>query len=146
MACNNLVLYYNPESGKICNTDLTLLSRGALKRTISQVDYLLYNKDGKYAGNVNIINNSCIYESTPNDTNTIGTYCISIIIDTFIEKYSAIDERDEVRNSSGQVNQNSIRFLNLTSVEGNQTYTKLKWILPVDEQGKLITRTLVFYN
>ena len=146
MMCDNLILYYNPDEGKICTTDLTLLSTGAIKRSIVQTNYILYNNDGKYNGNVNIINNICIYTSTPNDTNIIGTYCFTINIDTFIEKYSAVDERDEVRNSSGQVNQNSVRFLNLTSVEGNQTYTKLKWILPVDEQGKPLTRTLVFYN
>lgn len=146
MSCNNLVLYYNPESGKISNTDLTMLSTGALKRNIAQVDYILYNKDGKIMGDVNIVNNICNYESTPNITNTIGTYCISIIMDTFIEKYSVSNITQETRSSSGQVSQSSTRFLNLTSVEGNQTYTKLKWILPVDEQGKLLTRTLVFYN
>jgi hypothetical protein len=146
MACNNLVLYYNPETGKICNTDLNSLSSDALRRNIAQVEYILYDKDEKIVGDVNILNNICNYESTPNVTNTIANICITIIKDTFVEKYSVINITKETRDSSGQVNQSSIRFLNLTSVEGNQTYTKLKWILPVDEQGKLLTRILVFYN
>ena len=128
------------------DADLNSLSTGALRRNIQQVEYILYNKDGKTMGNVNIINNICNYESTPNITNTIGTYCISIIMDTFVEKYSVSNITQETRSSSGQVSQSSTRFLNLTSDEGNQTYTKLKWILPVDEQGKPLTRTLVFYN
>ena len=146
MACNNLILYYNPDGLKVCNTDLTSLSTGALKRSIGQYDYILYNKEGTPQGNLSIIQNICIYNSTPNNTNAIGNYCISIINDTFIEKYSVLNFTPETRESSGQVNQNFVRFLNLTSVEGSPSYTKLKWILPVDEQGKLQIRTLIFYN
>ena len=47
---------------------------------------------------------------------------------------------------SHHINKNDLYFFNLTSVEGNASYTKLKWIFTVDEQGKPLTRTFIFYN
>lgn len=146
MACNNLVLYYNPESSKISTTDLISLSTGAIKQNIQQFEHLLYNKEGKIQGTVNSLNNTCIYESTPNITNTIYNRCYTINQDTFIEKYSVVGSEMEILDSSGFITENSVKFFNLTCVEGNPSYTKLKWIIPVDEQGKPLTRTLVFYN
>ena len=146
MACDNLILYFNPESTKSSITDLTLLSTGAIKRSIGQLENLLYNKEGTSQGTINTLLNICIYESTPNITNTVLNHCFTINQDTFIEKYSVVTSDTESRDSSGLTNQNTVTFFNLTSVEGNPSYTKLKWILPVDEQGKPLTRTLVFYN
>ena len=146
MACTNLVLYYNPESTKTSNTDLISLSTDAIKRNIIQYEHTLFNKEGIIQGSVSSISDICIYESTPNILNTINNRCYTIIKDTFIEKYSVVSSDIESRDSSGFINENSVRFFNLTSVEGNPSYTKLKWILPVDEQGKPLTRTLVFYN
>ena len=146
MACDNLILYFNPESTKSSITDLTLLSTGAIKRSIGQLENILYNKEGTNQGTINTLFNISTYESTPNISNTVLNHCFTINQDTFIEKYSVIGSDNERRDSSGFVNENIVRFYNLTSVEGNASYTKLKWILPVDEQGKPLTRTLVFYN
>ena len=146
MACNNLILFYNPEASKSSLADVTSFSTNAIKRNIVQREYLLYNKVGTTQGTLSVLNNICIYETTPTITNTIANQCFTINQDTFIEKYSVVGTNTESRDSSGFVNENSIRFLNLTSVEGNPNYTKLKWILPVDAQGTPLTRTLVFYN
>ena len=146
MTCDNLILYYNPELVKSCSTDLTLLSTGAIKRTIVQNEHLLYNKEGITQGTLNRIINICIYESAPNITNNITSSSFTINKDTFIEKYSVINSNLDPRDSKGQITLDTIKFLNLTSVEGNPSYTKLKWILPVNEQGTPLTRTLVFYN
>ena len=146
MACNNLVLYYDTESSKTSLTDIISLSTGAIKRRIGQQEHLLYNKEGKTQGTINSINNTCIYESTPNITNTIHNRCFTINQDTFIEKYSVVSSDTESRSSSGFLNQNTIKFYNLICVEGSPSYTKLKKIAPADEQGKPLTRTLVFYN
>jgi hypothetical protein len=146
MSCNNLILYYDTKSTKTSLTDIISLSTGAKKRNILQLEHTLFNKEGIIQGTVNSINDICIYESTPNITNTINNRCYTIIKDTFIEKYSVVSSDIESRDSSGFINENSVKFFNLTSVEGNPSYTKLKWIVPVDEQGKPLTRTLVFYN
>ena len=146
MACDNLILYYNPESTKISVTDVTSLSTGAIKRTIVQHENLLYNKEGTSQGTLNLVQNNCIYESTPNITNAISNRCFTINKDTFIEKYSFVSSSLDPRNSSGHITKSTVKFYNLTSVEGNPSYTKLKWILPADEQGNPLTRTLVFYN
>ena len=60
MTCDNLILYYNPELVKSCSTDLTLLSTGAIKRTIVQNEYLLYNKEGTSQGTINTLFNICL--------------------------------------------------------------------------------------
>ena len=146
MACDNLILYFNPDEAKVCNTDVTSLSTGAIKRSIIQRENVLYNKEGTTQGTINALINISIYESTPNITNSILNYSFTINKDTFIEKYSVINSTLETRDSRGYVKINTVRFFNLTSVEGSPSYTKLKWILPVDEQGNPLTRTLVFYN
>ena len=146
MSCDSLTLYYNPDSAKTAITDLTLFTSGVIKKNIIQFDFILYNKEGTYVGDANVLNNLCIYEKTPNITNTISNYCFTINDNTFIDKYALISENQEQRNTSGLVVQSSIRFFNLQSSEGTQKYTKLKWILPVDKEGNPLTRTLIFYN
>ena len=146
MACNNLILYHNPELAKTSITDLTSISTGVIKRSIVQRENILYNKEGTNQGTLNLVQNISVYESTPNLTNTIYNRCFTINQDTFIEKYSVVGSDTESRDSSGFINENSVKFYNLMCVEGIPSYTKLKWILPVDEQGKPLTRTLVFYN
>ena len=77
---------------------------------------------------------------------TITNYTFTINNNGFIEKYSVIFPNTSVRNESGFVTNYTERLLNLTSVEGNKSYSKLKWILQADQEGNPITRKLIFYN
>jgi len=146
MSCDTLTVFYNPESAKIASTNLSSFTSDSIKRNIDQKYFKLYNKEGNFVGNLNILNNECIYEQTPTITNTIANYCFTINNNTFIEKYSVVNENEDEKNSSGFVISNLIRYLNLQSSEGTQQYTKLKWILPADKEGNPLTRTLIFYN
>jgi hypothetical protein len=146
MTCNNLITYYNPSSGSDSITDLTSQSTDAIKRNIIQYNLPLYGTDGKSIGNLLILNSSCTYENNPNVSVTIATYSFTINNNGFVEIYSAIFPNTSVRNESGFVTEYTERLLNLTSVEGNQSYKKLKWILQSDKEGTPITRTLIFYN
>lgn len=147
MTCNNLITYYNPSPEAVSFTDLTSQSTNAIKKSITQYYLPLYGSDGKNIGNLTSVYNSCIYENNPNHSITIAIYTFTINNNGFVEKYSAIlPETIRRPESSGFISEYTEILLNLTSVEGNQSYKKLKWILPIDEEGTPITRTLIFYN
>jgi hypothetical protein len=144
--CNNLTIYYNPSEAKTSVTDLTSISTDVIKKQIIQHNFQLYNKSGNSVGNIFALNNLTIYESTPNITNIIASTIFSINNCDFIEKYSTLTSNTDERNSRGLLINNQTRFNNLTSVEGNASYSKLRWILPISADGIQQTRILTFYN
>jgi len=143
----NLVLYYDLlPSANTSTTNLTPISTNTHKRSITQYDFPLYNGDAKPAGTLEVINNLCVYSNTPDTTNNAGNYYFTINNGGYIERYSINLFNTSERDTTGFVVENEIRLLNLTSVGGVATFTKLKWIIPVNDQGVATTRTLVFYN
>jgi hypothetical protein len=147
MNCDKLVLFYNPNEGKISSTDLTLFSTNTLKKSLGQFKFFLYNENNQVVGELNVINNSVIYKDTPNIVDDFSNYCFTINIDTFVEKYSTtFVNGNEQRNSQEIFTDNTVRFLNLQCDVGTPRFTKLKWIISADNEGNPLPRTLIFYN
>ena len=146
--CNNLTVYYDiGNADKAVITDLISLSTpNVIRRSIVKVDFLLYNKSGEKIGDIFIIDNLTTYKNTPDITQTMGEYVFVINNCGFIEKYSVLLSSSSVRNSEGKIIASETKFLNLTSVEGKASYSKLRWIFPADKDGIPLTRTLTFYN
>lgn len=138
MSCN-LVLYYNTSDPEnyVSQTKLTDLSSNVISRYIYQKNYKLRNKNNELKGLLNIIDNGVIYTSTPNQTNLLSNYTITLFCKNGTQLYSVVYSSIETNKESVVLN------MKLTSVDGNSMFSKLRWEIPyVDGQPK--TRVLTF--
>lgn len=138
MSCD-LVLYYNTSDPEnlVSQTNLTDLSSNVISRYIYQKNYKLRNKNNELKGLLNIIDNGVIYSSTPNQTNLLSNYTITLFCKNGIQLYSVVYSSIETNKESVVLN------MKLTSVDGNSMFSKLRWEIPyVDGQPK--TRVLTF--
>ena len=143
----NLVLHCFPNSSVTSITDLTKNSSNCISKINTQVNYKLLNSKEIPQGTLNILTTSTINTINPNITSNIKITVIEIFTDENEKEIYSLNYYDELmRNDNGLVIGSHIIYVNLTSVSGNNTYTKLKWEYIAEPTGHPLYRILTFYN
>ncbi len=136
-----LVLYYNTSDPEnyVSQTKLTDLSSNVISRYIYQKNYKLRNENNELKGLLNIIDNAVVYSSTPNQTNLLSNYTMTLFCKNGTQLYSVVYSSIETNKESVVLN------MKLTSVDGNSMFSKLRWEIPyVDGQPKM--RRMTFFR
>ena len=143
-----LILTYDPldDENTICSTILTDESTNCKLRKINQKTYILRDKFNIKCATMSSIENLVLYK---NDTFNY-TYDLKVLFNQQSEiniySFSGISYINNIINNRVINDSTNIEIYNLKCEIGEKIYNKLDYIVPSSNNGKPITRTLIFYN
>ena len=143
-----LILTYNPldDENTICSTILTDESTGCKLRKINQKTYILRDKFNIQCATMSNIENIVLY----NNDSFNYTYDFKVLFnqqsDINIYSFSGYSFINNTINNRVVNDSTIIQTFNLKCEVGKEIFNKLDYIVPSSNNGKPVTRTLIFYN
>lgn len=141
-----LILTYDPLdklNSFVSTSDLTSLTTNCINKKIIQKHFNLFDLNNIKIGTLDTIDNIINYDNGTNDITDLSNIVIKIFLPSGIETYSVVYVENVIWNSEDIDVDNSSYNFNLSSVTGNQTFTKLQWIFTSRNKIPGI-RTLIF--
>ena len=145
---DKLILTYNPldEENTICSTDLTEQSTNCKLRKNNQKTYILRDKFNIKQAVMSGIENIVIYNNDFFNYTFDFKVLFEFPFDLEVYSFGGFDTINQVIDNRIVSNFSRTIIFNLKCEIGNKKYNKLEYIFPSSNNGKPVTRTLIFYN